>query len=425
MKKFSELSRNELLELRAQLVSSYEEYIDKNLSLNMARGKPSVRQTELSYALLNNLDENTDFRIDNMDARNYGIFDGISSMKKFFAKLLDVPPEYVFVGGNSSLSLMFDTITRFYTHGVAGCNAWCKEEKIKFLCPVPGYDRHFAISEYYGFEMIAIEMDSNGPDMAKVRYFAENDPSVKGIWCVPKYSNPSGITYSDEVVKAFSKLRPAATDFRIFWDNAYCVHSLQEDEGSLLSIMSECKKQGNEDLPILFTSTSKITFPGAGVAAIAASEANMKAIKENYKYKIISFDKLNQLRHSLFFEENDINLHMKKHAEILKPKFDIVLKTLDRELSAMDIASWNKAKGGYFISVDVFPKTAKTVVALCEKAGLILTSAGATYPQGLDPQDKNIRIAPSFPECDELQTAMDLFCLCVKLAAVDKLLKNL
>ncbi len=421
MKKFTELSKKELLDIKSQLEFLYKKYADKGLSLNMARGKPSVEQVELSHEMLNILDKNTDYFIDDMDVRNYGIFDGISSMKKFFSQLLDVSADCVFVGGNSSLSLMFDTINCFYTHGVAECTPWCKQENIKFLCPVPGYDRHFAISEYYGFEMIPIPMNDEGPDMNKVRDFVERDSSVKGIWCVPKYSNPSGITYSDKVVKEFSMLNPAADDFRIFWDNAYCVHSLEEDN-NLLSIMEECKKQENENLPILFTSTSKMTFPGAGVAAIAASALNMKTIKENYKYKIISFDKLNQLRHSLFFQKNDITSHMKKHANILKPKFDIVTKTLERELSSLGIAKWKKSKGGYFVSIDVFKQTAKKVVQLCKDAGLVLTPAGATYPYGNDPEDTNIRLAPSFPNCDELQTAMDLFCVCVKLAAIDKLL---
>ncbi len=421
MKSFSALSKDELLELKYRLKKDYESFKSRNLSLNMARGKPSPEQIELSLDLLDVVDKTTDFNIDGADVRNYGLFDGISPMKKFFAKLLDVPEDYIFVGGNSSLSLMFDAITCFYTHGVADCKAWCKQDNIKFLCPVPGYDRHFGITAYYNFEMIPIKMDQNGPDMDTVKDLVEKDESVKGIWCVPKYSNPAGITYSDDVVRKFSKLKPAAKDFRIFWDNAYCVHDVGEHSVNLLSIMSECKKNNNEDLPILFTSTSKMTFPGAGVAAVAASKVNMRSIREYYKYRSISFDKINQLRHSLFFKKNDVAAHMQKHKAILKPKFDIVLDTLSKQLDGLDIAKWNKVDGGYFVNIDLYPGTAKKVVAMCKEAGLVLTDAGATYPLGNDPNDSNLRIAPSFPSCEELKLAMELFCVCVKLAVIEQM----
>lgn len=424
MESLLNLSKDELKAKLEEVRKEYAEFKAKKLSLNMARGKPSPKQTELSYEMLNILDEKTNFNIDGMDARNYGLFDGISKMKEFFAKLLGVQKQDVFVGGNSSLTLMFDTITCFYTHGVAGCLPWSKQGKIKFLCPVPGYDRHFGITGFYGFEIIPIKLNSDGPDMDEIENLVENDEQIKGIWCVPKYSNPAGITYSDEVVKRFAALKPKAKDFRIFWDNAYCVHDLTEHQEKLLNIMDECKKQGNEDLPILFTSTSKITFPGAGVAALAASENNMKEIKGRYKYQVISFDKLNQLRHALFFEKNDIYEHMQKHAKILAPKFEIVKNALKEELGPLNIASWSNPNGGYFISVDVYSGTAKKVVELCKQAGLTLTSAGATYPNGNDPDDKNIRIAPSFPEYDELKLAMKLFCICVKLAAIEKIMKN-
>ena len=311
------------------------------------------------------------------------------------------------------------------THGVMGCTPWCKLDKVKFLCPVPGYDRHFGITQYYGFELIPIPMDDNGPDMDMVERLVSEDDSIKGIWCVPKYSNPAGTTYSDEVVKRFAALKPAAKDFRIMWDNAYCIHEISDTPDVLLNIMDECKKTGNEDLPILFCSTSKITFPGAGVAAMAASENNLKVLREKYNYEIISYDKLNMLRHVRFFKDYDgVLKHMEKHKSVLKPKFEIVLDTLDKELAPSDIASWKKPHGGYFVSVDVFEGTAKRTVALCKEAGVVLTGAGATYPLGIDPKDSNIRIAPTFPPNHELEVAMDVFCICARLAACEKILNK-
>jgi DNA-binding transcriptional MocR family regulator len=328
------------------------------------------------------------------------------------------------VGGSSSLNMMFDAIACMMTAPIVqGCKPWYEVKDRKFLCPVPGYDRHFGITQYFGFEMIPVPMDENGPDMDMVEKLVAEDDSIKGIWCVPKYSNPTGITYSDETVRRFAALKPAAKDFRIMWDNAYCIHDVTDTPDTLLNIMDECAKHGNEDLPILFCSTSKITFAGAGVAAMAASDANMNVFYEKYKYQVISFDKLNMLRHVKFFKNYDgVMEHMQKHKAVLKPKFEVVVDALNAELGGSNIASWTNPNGGYFVSVDVFEGTAKRVVSLCKEAGVVLTGAGATYPLGIDPQDKNIRIAPSFPPVEELKTAMEVFCVCTKLAACEKIL---
>lgn len=337
--------------------------------------------------------------------------------------MLEVDPENIMVGGNSSLNMMFDTIACMMTTGIGGCTPWCKLERVKFLCPVPGYDRHFGITEYFGIEMIPVPMTDKGPDMDLVEKLVSSDDAIKGIWCVPKYSNPQGITYSDETVRRFARLKPAAKDFRIMWDNAYCVHDITDHSDKLLSIMDECVKNGTEDLPVLFCSTSKITFPGSGVAAMAASKANMQVFKERYKYQTIGFDKINMLRHMLFFKNMDgVLLHMQKHKKILAPKFQSVLDHLENSLSGTDTATWIAPNGGYFVSVDVMEGCAKRVVQLCKEAGVVLTGAGATFPYGKDPKDSNIRIAPTYPPVDELNIAMDLFCLCVKIAAVEKLL---
>lgn len=418
-------SKQELEKEYSSLVKQFEDVKSKGLNLNMARGKPGKEQLDLSLGLLDVVNSSSDFvGADGMDCRNYGILKGIEECRKLFGEMLGVDYNKVMVGGSSSLNMMFDTISCMMTKSVVdGCKPWYEVKNRKFLCPVPGYDRHFGITEYYGFEMIPVPMTSNGPDMDIVEKLVESDDSIKGIWCVPKYSNPQGITYSEETVKRFAALKPAAKDFRIMWDNAYCIHDISDTPDSLLNIYDECVKAGNEDMPILFCSTSKITFPGAGVAAMAASDANMNVFAERYNYEIISYDKLNMLRHVKYFKNYDgVLKHMQLHKKVLKPKFEIVLNTLDKELTSTGVGEWTNPNGGYFVSVDVLSGTAKRVVSLCKEAGLILTGAGATYPLGKDPEDKNIRIAPSFPPNDELQTAMDVFCICTKLAACEKLL---
>ncbi len=420
-------SKQELEKEYSALVNRFEELKGKQLKLNMARGKPGKAQLDISNGLLETINSTSDFvGNDGMDCRNYGILEGIDECKKLFGEILGVAPENVMVGGSSSLNMMFDTITCMMTTPVVdGCKPWYEVKNRKFLCPVPGYDRHFGITEYYGFEMITVPMTENGPDMDVVEKLVESDDSIKGIWCVPKYSNPQGITYSDETVKRFAALKPAAKDFRIIWDNAYCIHDISDTPDTLLNIYDECKKNGNEDMPIMFCSTSKITFPGAGVAAMAASENNMKAFLKRYNYQVISYDKLNMLRHVKFFGDyNGVLEHMQKHKEILKPKFEIVLNALEAELKPTGIGEWTNPNGGYFVSIDVLEGTAKRVVALCKEAGVVLTGAGATYPLGKDPEDKNIRIAPTFPPNDELVTAMDVFCICTKLAACEKILSK-
>lgn len=419
--------REELEKEYAALTKEYEDVKGKGLKLNMARGKPGKEQLDLSLGLLDVLNSKSDFvGADGMDCRNYGVLEGIDECRKLFGDILGVDSKHVMVGGSSSLNMMFDTISCLMTKPIAeGCKPWYEVKNRKFLCPVPGYDRHFGITEYYGFEMIPVPMTENGPDMDVVESLVESDDSIKGIWCVPKYSNPQGITYSDETVKRFAALKPAAKDFRIMWDNAYCIHDINDTPDELLNIFDECKKNGTEDMPILFCSTSKITFPGAGVAAMAASDNNMKVFKERYNYEVISYDKLNMLRHVRYFKDFDgIMEHMQKHKAVLKPKFDIVLNALDSNLKPVGIGEWTNPNGGYFVSIDVLSGTAKRVVQLCKEAGVVLTGAGATYPYGKDPDDKNIRIAPTFPPNDELRTAMDVFCICTKLAACEKLLEK-
>lgn len=424
--RYSDCNREYLEKEYKNLLMRFENIKGMGLSLNMARGKPGKEQLDLSLPMLDVLNSSSAFvGDDGIDCRNYGLLDGISECKKLFGEVLGVDSDLVMVGGCSSLNMMFDTISCMMTASITdGCKPWYEVKNRKFLCPVPGYDRHFSITEYYGFEMIPIPMSENGPDMDMVEKLVSEDDSIKGIWCVPKYSNPQGITYSDETVKRFAALKPAAKDFRIIWDNAYCIHEINDTPDELLNIMDECKKTGNEDLPILFCSTSKITFPGSGVAAMAASENNMKVFKERYNYQVISYDKLNMLRHVLFFKDyNGMLDHMQKHKAVLKPKFDIVLDALNTQLSDTGVVTWTNPNGGYFVSVDVLDGTAKRVVALCKEAGVVLTGAGATYPLGNDPHDSNIRIAPTFPPNDELKTAMDVFCICTKLAACEKLLK--
>ena len=421
------MSREELLGLKEKLNEKYEEIKAKGLSLDMSRGKPSVAQLDIAMGMMDVLDGHSDMRSENgVDTRNYGSLDGIPEAKKLMADMMEVPEENVIVYGNSSLSVMYDAVARAMTQGVMGSTPWCKLDKVKFLCPVPGYDRHFAITEYFGIEMINIPMTQTGPDMELVEKFVSEDKAVKGIWCVPKYSNPQGISYSDETVKRFARLKPAAEDFRIYWDNAYGIHHLyDEDQDYLIEILDECKKAGNPDLVYKFSSTSKISFAGAGIAAFAASEGNLIDAKKQLTLQTIGYDKINQLRHVKFFKDLDGMIeHMKKHAEIMRPKFEAVLTTLDRELGKLEIGSWYRPKGGYFLSFDALEGCAKEIVTKCKEAGVTLTKAGAAFPYGKDPLDSNIRIAPSYPTLEELKQATDLFVLCVKLVSIDKVLEK-
>lgn len=424
---YSELSKEELLKLKDELEMEYKEAKAKGLKLDMSRGKPSTEQLNLSMGMMDVLDSSSDMVCEaGVDCRNYGVLEGIPEAKQLLADMIEVPKDNIIIFGNSSLNVMFDTISRCMTHGVMGHTPWCKLDRVKFLCPVPGYDRHFAMTEYFGIEMINVPMTSTGPDMDIVEELVSSDPAIKGIWCVPKYSNPQGITYSDRTVHRFATLKPAAPDFRIFWDNAYNVHHLHNDQQDfLIEILMECKKAGNPDMVYKFSSTSKISFPGSGIAAIAASDANLEDIRRQMKFQTIGHDKLNQLRHVRYFKNiHGIVEHMKKHAKILRPKFEIVISTLERELKGLGIGTWMNPHGGYFISFDSMEGCAKSIVAKAKEAGLVMTGAGAAFPYGKDPKDSNIRISPSFPTCDELQAAMDLFTLCVKLVSVEKLLEN-
>jgi aspartate/methionine/tyrosine aminotransferase len=420
-------NKNQLSEELTRLQKEYDEIKAKGLNLNMARGKPSPEQLDLSMGMLDTITSQDDCHTAlGTDCRNYGNVAGIDECKRLFGDVFGVEPDSVFVGGNASLTLMFDAISCFMTKSpYEDMKPWYEVKDRKFLCPVPGYDRHFGITGYYGFDMIPIPMSETGPDMDMVEKLVSTDPTVKGIWCVPKYSNPTGVTYSDETVRRLAALKPAAKDFRIMWDNAYCIHDVTDTPDTLLNIVDECKKTGNEDLPILFCSTSKITFSGSGVAALSASPLNYKFLLDRYNYQTISYDKINMLRHARFFEDyNGLLEHMQKHKAILQPKFNVVTSKLAEQLGDTGIAKWTNPNGGYFVSVDVMNGTAKRVVALCKEAGVVLTGAGATYPYGVDPQDSNIRIAPSFPSVAELSDAMDVFCVCAKLAACELLMGN-
>lgn len=424
---YNEMTKAELLKLREELMSAYEEKKGLGLNLSMARGKPSKEQLELSMPMLDVINKDTQFvGEDKLDIRNYGVLPGIMEARKFFADILEVKPENIVLYGNASLTLMYDTIARAYVKGILGSTPWCKLPKVKFLCPVPGYDRHFAISEFFGMEMINVPMNEDGPDMDMVEKLVSEDSAIKGIWCVPKYSNPSGYVYSDEVVKRFASLKPAAKDFRIYWDNAYIIHHLYPEEpAKLLNIVEECAKAGNPDMVYEFCSTSKVTFPGAGISAMASSEANIKSTIAMMGSQIISHDKINQLRHILFFPTmEDLEAHMAKHADIMRPKFETVITMLNDELGGLGIAEWTEPRGGYFIGFDAMEGCAKKIVSMCADAGVVMTDAGATYPYGNDPKDSNIRIAPSFPTIDELIEACKIFIICVKVASIDKILEN-
>ncbi|MDE6845483.1 MAG: aminotransferase class I/II-fold pyridoxal phosphate-dependent enzyme [Lachnospiraceae bacterium] len=426
MKPYKEMSREELLTLKAELEKQFEDAKGKGLKLDMSRGKPTPAQLDMTMGLMDVLNSESDMNtMDGIDTRNYGLMDGILEAKHLMADVMGgIPAENVIVYGNASLSIMYDTVSRAVTHGVLGSTPWCKLDKVKFLCPVPGYDRHFAITQLFGIEMITIPMTPEGPDMDLVEKYVSEDSAVKGIWCVPKYSNPQGITYSDETVRRFAALKPAAEDFRIYWDNAYSIHHLYDDnQDQILEILSECEKAGNPDMVYEFASTSKITFSGAGIAAFASSKANVEEAKKFMTIQTIGHDKVNQLRHARYFKDlNGMLAHMKKHADIIRPKFEAVLAVLDKELGGLDVGEWTRPRGGYFISFDAMEGCAKAIVAKCKEAGVVLTGAGATFPYGIDPKDSNIRIAPSYPTSEEMAAATDLFVLCVKLVSVEKLL---
>lgn len=420
---YNEMSRDELVSLKNELEKKYEKVKSLGLSLDMSRGKPGADQLDLSVDMLSVMTTAEDCIGENgFDCRNYGVLDGIPECKKLFADLLQVDTKNIIIGGSSSLNLMYDYLNQCMYLGVGGGTPWSKQGKVKFICNVPGYDRHFAITEFFGIEMISVEMDEFGPNVEKIRELVK-DPMVKGMFCVPKYSNPNGVTYSDERVKALAALKPAAKDFRVIWDNAYIIHELTDTPDNLLNIFDACKEFGTEDYFVEFTSTAKISFPGAGVSAIAASDNNIAEIKKRLNFQTISYDKLNQLRHVKYFKNVDgIKAHMDKHAAIIAPKFQLVLDMLEKEIAPLGIGEWVKAKGGYFISYNTVGSSAKRIGELCKDAGLVLTTVGATYPYGVDPDDKNIRIAPTFPSVENLGKAMEVFCLCAKLAAVEALL---
>lgn len=427
MKAYQELSREELLSLKAELEAAYKEVQGKGLKLDMSRGKPAASQLDMGMDFMDALTSQSSLKTeDGLDTRNYGAMDGIPEAKRLMADIMGVNAENVIVFGNSSLAIMYGAVSRAMTHGLLGNTPWCKLDKVKFLCPAPGYDRHFAVTAHFGIEMITVPMTPQGPDMDMVEKLVSGDASIKGIWCVPKYSNPQGYSYSDDTVRRFAALKPAAADFRIFWDNSYAIHHLYEEEqDEILEILGECEKAGNPDMVFEFCSTSKVTFAGAGIAAMASSKANLDEARKSMTIQTIGYDKINQLRHVRYFKDiNGIKSHMKKHADLMRPKFQAVLKVLEEELGGLGIGTWTNPKGGYFISFDAMEGCAKEIVAKCKEAGVTLTGAGATYPYGKDPKDSNIRIAPSFPTSEEMAMATDLFVLCVKLVSVNKLLEG-
>ncbi|MBQ7599987.1 MAG: aminotransferase class I/II-fold pyridoxal phosphate-dependent enzyme [Clostridia bacterium] len=420
-------SKEELLAVREKHQAKLDRWGEMNLTLDLTRGKPSQAQLDLSSGMLSIIADRGDcFSESGLDCRNYGILDGLPETKKLFGDLLGLPADSILVLGNSSLNVMYDTMVRAMLFGVSGgYEPWSRQGRIKFVCPSPGYDRHFTICRTLGIEMVPVKLNEDGPDMDEVYNIACSDPSVKGIWCVPKFSNPEGITYSDEIVDKLAAMKPAAPDFRIFWDNAYAVHELYDENTHLANIFDYAKEYGTEDNIFYFASTSKITFPGSGLAIMAASEKNLEQIRPIIATQTIGYDKINQMRHVKFFKNTDgIRAHMKKHAEILRPKFELVEDVFERKLEGYDIARWSKPRGGYFISLYVEPGCARRVYQLARSVGVTLTPAGSTYPYGRDPQDSNLRIAPTFPEMDELKQATDILCSCIKLATVEKLLKE-
>lgn len=427
MQKYQEMTREELLVEQEALKKQFEEIKALNLKLDMSRGKPSAEQLDISMDILDVLDSKSVVKGENgMDLRNYGILDGIPEAKRLMAEMMGCNEANVIVYGNASLNIMYDQVNRAMVHGICGNTPWCKLDKVKFLCPVPGYDRHFAITELFGIEMINIPLYEEGPDMDMVEEYVNNDPAVKGIWCVPKYSNPAGTSYSDETIRRFANLKPAASDFRLFWDNAYCVHHLYADnQVDILDILSECEKAGNPDMVFEFASTSKVTFPGAGVAAMATSANNIADVKKSMTIQTIGHDKVNQLRHVRYFKNLDgIKAHMMKHADIMRPKFEMLDELLTAEIASRGIGSWVKPVGGYFICFEALEGCAKDIVGKCKEAGVTMTGAGAPFPYGKDPKDSTIRIAPTFPSVEELKKAAEVFVVCVRLSSVNKILET-
>ena len=423
MQNYANRTIAELEEEYNSVKAHYEDCKSKNLKLNMARGKPSKMQLDAVSDILQLMKEPEDCFVDGIDARNYGELTGLQCAKDYWADILDCKPSQVFIGGTSSLNVMFDVISRAYSHGLLHSERpWCKEEVVKFLCPSPGYDRHFKITEFFGAELITVPMTATGPDMDVVEELVK-DPQVKGIWCVPKYSNPDGIIYSEETINRFANLKPAAPDFAIMWDNAYCIHEFEGEYVPFPDIISLCEKAGTPDMVYEFASTSKVTFAGAGFSAMATSEANIAYFAKLFSIQMISYDKINQIRHVRYLKDKAHTIEiMKRHAALLGPKFQVVSDYLEREIRPLGFANWNNPKGGYFVSFNAMPGTAKRALALCKEAGVEMTGAGATYPYGKDPMDSNIRIAPSLPPVSELEQAMDVFCTCIKLAALEKLL---
>lgn len=418
---YKDMTKEQLVAEKEAVKAKYEEYKAMGLKLDMSRGKPAPSQLDLTDDMLLHCLDGAHISENGIDCRNYGVLDGIYEAKRLFMPMLGVGRYEIIIGGNSSLCMMYDNIARAMLLGVlGGKKPWSKNRHVKFLCPAPGYDRHFAICESMGIEMITVPYKEDGPDMDMIEDLVSKDEEIKGVWCVPMYSNPTGITYSDEVVKRFANLSPKADDFRIFWDNAYCVHHLTDTPDHLLNILEECKKTGKENMVYIFTSTSKISFPGGGLAVMAASEANIEFVKNQMAYQTIGYDKLNQLRHARFFKDFEgVQEHMKKHRAIIQPKFEVVLNTLKNEIEPLGIGKWHSPNGGYFVSFDGEENTAKRTVQLCKEAGVVLTGAGATFPYGKDPKDSNIRIAPTFPTVEELQKAMNIFCVAARLACLE------
>ena len=427
MKKYQEMTKEELSLEKEALEKQYKEWQGKGLKLDMSRGKPSTEQLDLSMPLLDILDGKSLMKCMNgVETRNYGVLEGISEARDLMAEIMDCKPDQVIVCGNASLNIMFDTVARGYMFGFEGCTPWCKLDKVKWLCPVPGYDRHFAITQHFGFEMINIPMHEDGPDMDMIEDLVSKDDSIKGIWCVPKYSNPQGVVYSDEVVRRFARLKPAAKDFRIFWDNAYAVHHLYDDDkAQILNILQECEDADNQNLVFEFASTSKITFAGGGIAAVACNNYNREEMKKTLTVQTIGYDKVNMIRHARYFMDvESVEKHMEKHAALLRPKFELVINAFERDLAPAGIGSWINPKGGYFITYDAPEGCATRIVELAKEAGVVLTPAGAPFPYHMDPKDSVIRFAPSLPPVEELEKAAQIFTVCARIAALEKLLLN-
>ncbi|MBQ4463088.1 MAG: aminotransferase [Eubacterium sp.] len=419
------MSKEELKKELAELEKEFEKYQKMDLHLDMSRGKPCREQLDLSMGMMDVLNSEVDLSCeDGTDCRNYGVLDGIAEAKVLIGDMMENHPDNIIIYGNSSLNVMYDTVSRAMTHGIMGNTPWCKLDRVKFLCPSPGYDRHFSITEYFGIEMIPVPMSETGPDMDMVEEMVSKDASIKGIWCVPKYSNPQGYSYSDETVYRFAHLKPAAPDFRIFWDNAYGIHHLYDKNRAFIpEILAECKKAGNPDMVYKFASTSKITFPGSGIASLATSLNNLEDIKKQLKHQTIGHDKVNQLRHVRFFKDiSGMVDHMRKHADVIRPKFEAVLDAFDRNLSGLQIGEWTRPYGGYFISFEAMDGCAKKTVHLAKKAGVTMTEAGATWPYHQDPKDSNIRVAPTYPPLEDLKVAAELFTLCVRIVSAKKIL---